>query len=135
MRKLFALAIVVCLLAPGCATIFKGISEEVRFDSKPAGAEVWIDGQNLGTTPLSMKLESKKTYTIEFRANGKTKAVRLTNHMSAGYLVLDILTGLVPIIVDAATGAWFKLDSNNVIVDIDWPTAAHSTPMQYRTDK
>lgn len=129
MKKIAALSAMVCLLATGCATIFKGNSEEVRFDSKPAGAEVWIDGQNMGVAPLSLKLESKKTYTIEFRADGKTKTVRLTNHMAAGYLVLDILFGLVPIIVDAATGAWYKLDSNNVIVDIGYPNSFHPAPV------
>jgi hypothetical protein len=104
-----------------CATIFKGSSENVRFESKPTGAEVWVDGYKLGTTPAVFKLESKKTYNVEFRLNGKTKTVRLTNHMSAGYLILDILTGLVPVIIDAATGAWMKFDTNDVIVDIDWP--------------
>jgi hypothetical protein len=120
MKKFLALAVIVCM-AGACATIFKGSSEEVRFDSRPAGAEIWIDGVKLGTAPAVFKLESKKTYTIEFRLDGKTKAVRLTNHMAAGYLILDVLCGLVPVIVDAATGDWFKLDTNNVIVDIQWP--------------
>ena len=118
--KIF-LTLFLCFWLTSCATIFKGTKEEVRFDSKPVGAEVWIDGVKFGNTPAVFQLESKKTYVIEFRMAGKTKSVRLTNHMQAGYLILDILTGLVPIIVDAATGAWYKLDSNNVIVDIDWP--------------
>jgi hypothetical protein len=124
MKKFFILAAVVCLFANGCATLFKGTSEEVRFESKPTGAEVWIDGIKFGTTPAVFKLESKKTYAIEFKMDGKTRAVRPTNHMQAGYLVLDILAGLVPVIVDAATGAWYKLDMHTVIADIDWPEAA-----------
>jgi hypothetical protein len=130
MKKFFALFVVIGLVATGCATLFKGTSEEVRLESKPGGAEVWIDGQKIGTTPVSLKLESKKTYNIEFKLDGKTKTFRLTNHMAAGYLILDILAGLVPVIVDAATGAWMKLDTNNVIVDIDWPMDAHSSPLQ-----
>jgi hypothetical protein len=120
MKKFLALAVIVCM-AGACATIFKGSNEEVRFDSRPVGAEIWIDGTKLGTAPAVFKLESKKTYTIEFKLDGKTKAVRLTNHMAAGYLILDILAGLVPVIIDAATGAWQKFDTNNVIVDIQWP--------------
>jgi uncharacterized protein YceK len=119
LKILFVL--IVCLLLTSCATIFKGTKEEVRFDSKPTGAEIWIDGVKFGNTPAVFSLESKKTYVIEFRMEGKTKSVRLTNHMQAGYLILDILTGLVPVIIDAATGSWYKLDSNNVIVDIGWP--------------
>ncbi|MCX6559446.1 MAG: PEGA domain-containing protein [Candidatus Aminicenantes bacterium] len=130
MKKIFALLVVIGLVATGCATLFKGASEEVRMESKPSGAEVWIDGQKIGTTPVSLKLESKKTYNIEFKLDGKAKTFRLTNHMAAGYLILDILAGLVPVIVDAATGAWMKLDTNNVIVDIDWPMDAHPSPIQ-----
>jgi hypothetical protein len=126
MIKKISLALIICFSLTSCATIFKGTKEEVRFESKPGSAEIWIDGVKFGNSPVVVTLESKKTYTIEFHLNGKTKTVRLTNHMNAGYLILDILCGLVPVIVDAATGAWFKLDSNNVIVDIDWPMPSYS---------
>lgn len=129
MKKGLILVIAACLGLNGCATLFKGSTEDVRFESKPTGAEVWIDGVKLGTTPAVFKLESKKTYTIEFRLDGKSKSVRLTNHMAAGYLILDILAGLVPVIVDAATGAWMKLETNDVIVDIDWPLDRDVTPL------
>jgi predicted small secreted protein len=121
MFKKVAVVFVACFFVTSCATLFKGTKEDVRFESKPTNAEVWIDGVKFGNAPIAVTLESKKTYTIEFRLGEKTKTVRLTNHMSAGYLVLDILAGLVPVIIDAATGAWMKLDSNDVIVDIDLP--------------
>lgn len=98
-----------------CATLFKGTSEEVRFGSDPQRAEVWVNGERMGETPLTLKLESKKTYTIEFRKEGyRTETRRITNRIGAGWIILDVLAGLVPVIIDAATGAWYSLDQKNV---------------------
>jgi hypothetical protein len=69
----------------------------------------------MGKTPVRIKLESKLTYSIEFRKEGfATKTVNIQNHVGAGWIILDILGGLLPIIVDAATGAWYDLDQKNV---------------------
>jgi hypothetical protein len=99
----------------GCATIFKGTNEEVRFSSEPQKAEVWINGTRMGETPLTLKLESKKTYVIEFRKEGYKPVTRtITNHVGAGWVILDVIGALLPVIVDAATGAWYSLDQKNV---------------------
>ncbi len=99
----------------GCALIFQGTSEKVRFSSEPSETKVYVNGQLMGTTPLELKLDSKKTYTIEFKKDGyESKTVLISNSVGAGYLILDILFGFVPIIVDAATGAWYTLDQDNV---------------------
>lgn len=103
------------LLISSCATIFKGTSEEVRFSSDPSRAEVWINGIKRGETPFSLKLESKENYVIEMRKEGYESVTRnITNHIGAGWIVLDVIAGLVPVVVDAATGAWYSLDQNNV---------------------
>ncbi len=110
-----------CLLATsifvlnGCATIFKGSTDTVNFSSDPSGAKVYVNGSLMGTVPLQLELKSNQTYTIEFRKEGyDNKTVILNNSVGAGYIVLDILFGLVPIIVDAATGNWYSLDQNHV---------------------
>ena len=99
----------------GCATLFKGTNEEISINSDPQRAQIFINGDLYGETPISVQLESKKTYTIEFKKEGfQTKTFQLNNHVGAGWIVLDVLGGLVPVIVDAATGAWYHLDQKNV---------------------
>jgi len=117
MKKLLSwlLLAVVFFFFSGCATLFHGTSEEVHFGSNPVGAEVWISGVKMGETPFALKLEVKKTYVVEFRKEGyKTVAQNITNHVGAGWIILDVICGLVPVIVDAATGAWYSLDQKNV---------------------
>ncbi len=117
MRKVISLTLVISLfvLFSSCATIFKGTSSKVDFDSRPQGAKVYANGNYMGDTPIRLKLESKQTYNIEFRMEGyKTKTFNITNHVGVGWIILDVLAGLVPVIVDAATGAWYELDQKNV---------------------
>ncbi len=109
------LTVVAVLLYHGCATIFKGTSENVDFSSDPSGAKVYVNGVPRGTTPLKIKLESKGTYTIEFKKEGYgTSTYTITNHVGAGWIVLDVICGLIPVIVDASTGAWYELDTKYV---------------------
>jgi hypothetical protein len=112
--KIFSLFLAAAMLL-SCATLFKGTSEELSINSDPQRAQVFINGDLYGETPISVNLESKETYTIEFKKEGyETKTFQLNNHVGAGWIVLDVLGGLVPVIVDAATGAWYHLDQKNV---------------------
>jgi len=113
--KAVALIIITILLFNGCATIFHGTTDKVSFSSDPSGCKVYINGQLMGSTPLELKLESKHSYSIEFRKEGyETRTVQITNSVAGGYIVLDILFGFVPVIIDAATGAWYTLDQDHV---------------------
>lgn len=121
MRKLSLFGTVACffaataLLFNGCATIFKGTSNNVDFSSDPSGAKVYVNGYLMGTTPVKLKLESKKVYYIEFKKEGfETKTFTITNHVGVGWVIFDVLGGLVPVVVDAATGAWYSLDQDNI---------------------
>ena len=104
-----------CLYFSSCALIFKGTKEELNFGSDPQRAEVYVNGVRMGETPLTLKLVTKNTYTIEFRKEGYLpKTVQINNSVGAGWIVLDILAGLVPVVIDAATGAWYSLDQKNI---------------------
>jgi len=112
--KILSVLLVLAFLM-GCATLFKGTNEEISINSDPQRAQVFINGDLYGETPISVELESKKTYMIEFKKEGyETKTYQLNNHVGAGWIVLDVLGGLIPVIVDAATGAWYHLDQKNV---------------------
>ena len=120
MKPKIALCVVLCFLFSSCATLFKGTTEEVSMRSDPARARIIVNGQDMGETPLSLKLEVKKSYDIVFQKEGfKSKTVHIANHIGAGWIVLDVLAGLVPVVIDAATGAWYSLDQKNVDVILD----------------
>ena len=109
MKKLLILIfLLLVLLMSGCAAIFHGKYEDVNFYSKPSGAEVYVNGQYRGNTPLlNLTLRSNKDYFIEIKKDGfVTYAKTIYSDLNVGYLVLDIVfTGLIGVVIDAATGA------------------------------
>lgn len=113
LHKLTAIALLV-IFATGCATLFKGSSEDVNMDSAPP-AEVYINGEMRGETPLKLNLKTNDTYTVQFKKDGyETKTYNIGNSVGAGWVVLDIVGGVLPVVVDAATGSWYSLDEDNI---------------------
>jgi len=102
----------------GCwATMVKGSSSDIQTNSSPRGAEVWVNGINRGMTPLKLTLRSNENYTIMFKKEGYETVTRnVSCSVSAGWVILDIMSGIVPVIIDAATGSWYRLDQENLDV-------------------
>lgn len=115
MKKILVLFMVLLLfIYSGCATIFSGGKEDISLSSEPSGAKVLVNGQNEGVTPITLAFKKGKEYTIEFVKEGfNSKTLRLTYSIGAGWIILDVLSGLLGVIIDAATGNWngFDLDS------------------------
>ena len=125
MKRLFQAVSVLVVLGvfwslSGCATILAGKQANVSFSADPEGAQVYVNGSLMGKTPVQLKLENNKDYVIEFREAGyQTKTVFLNKGIGAGWIILDVLFGLVPVIVDAATGDWNFLTTDNVKVALE----------------
>jgi len=111
----WGLMILTLVMSLGCATLFKGSTEKVSFASDPHGAKLYVNGQLMGNTPIELRLKSNQTYTLEFRKDGyESKSILLNNSIGAGWIVLDVLGGFYPVIIDMATGSWMQLDQTNV---------------------
>lgn len=114
MRSLLSLLLLALIPLTGCATLFAG-TPNVAMDSTPVAADVYINGEMVGTTPLKMELEPKHVESITFRADGyEDLTVYLGRSVGAGWVVLDILGGVLPVIVDAVTGKWTGFENDDV---------------------
>lgn len=116
----FLVCAAVCLLLPACAALFSGSSEMVDFTSDPSGAKVYVNGVLKGRAPVRLKLQKKHTYDVEFRMAGYDPVTTaISNSVGGGWVVLDILGGLLPVVIDAATGSWYSLDQDHVNAAFD----------------
>ena len=113
-----------CFVIPlslvGCATLFKQKTKTVAFDSDPQGAEVYINGNRMGMTPMPLNLSNLKPVTVTFKKDGyEDKTYIINTKIGAGWIILDVLGGFIPVIIDAATENWYSLETDDVKVMLD----------------
>ena len=114
MKRFFvviACVVFVTLAISGCATLFKGPSEEVTFNANRDAVDVYIDNELVGQAPVTVELKSDATYDVRFESDGETREVELSGAVGAGWIILDVFTGLIPVVIDIATGDWYELDN------------------------
>ena len=113
-------AVILCLGLVGCATLFKQKNRTVAFDSDPQGADIYINGNRMGKTPMPMNLSNLKTVTVTFKKEGyEDKTYIINTKVGAGWIILDCLGGFIPVIIDAVTENWYNLESSEVKALLD----------------
>ena len=93
--------------------MFLSSSTDVSVNSNPVAAQITINGVTHGITPMQVTLSSRDDHTIVISKEGyQTVSCVINRKVSGTIVVLDVLTGLVPVIIDASTGGWYKLESD-----------------------
>jgi len=108
-KTVYFLGLIVILVSfSSCATLLGGSKKGVKVKGTPPNAQVYYNGAYIGDAPVNVKVpksakqgNSKVTVKAD---NYEPTDIELTRKWSLGYTVLDIITGFVPLIVDAATG-------------------------------
>ena len=98
------------LLLASCATIFTGTSQKIEFTSEPEGAEIIIDGVEMGVTPATVDVKKPalmedRKITLQLEGyQDKTFVLQKDFQMVS---VLNIFLGGLSFAVDILTGAMF----------------------------
>ena len=119
MRKIvLLLTVITTLTLTSCATLFGPKSHSLSANSNPQGAEIYVDGERMGITPLKLELDPSKTYSIEYRKEGY-RSITKKGKVGVKWIVLDILGGFIPVIVDAATGDWYEFEKDKINTNLE----------------
>lgn len=101
------LAMSTIIPSSSCATLFGTQNKDFDFASNPSGATITVDGNPAGTAPVKLKLSNNMQHIVIYHLDGyQDVTCTLTKGTGAGWVVLDVLGGLIPVIIDAATGKW-----------------------------
>ena len=97
----------VCVTCSGCATIVTGggESQSVRFNSTPRGANVTVDGNFIGETPVSADLTRKDDHYVTMEYGGETKEATISSWPNLWVFGNVIFGGLIGIAVDLFSGS------------------------------
>ena len=98
------------LVFPGCATIIDGPMQKVHVQSEPVGAKVFVNGHPIGNTPATVVVSRWGMHRVRIEMAGyKPLEVSLEKKFN-DYAGDNVFLGGVWIVVDAVTGAIFRLD-------------------------
>jgi hypothetical protein len=126
------------LFSCGCATVMRGTSSHVGFDSEPAGAEVRTSQGLACVTPCSLTFSRREEFIATFskagyepqQVEGKTQ---IHGEGAAGVMGNVVIGGVVGIGVDAVSGAAYDHVPNPVVVKLR-PVGPGSAPPRRRRD-
>lgn len=98
------------ILLSGCATVFTGTRDTLRFDTEPRGAELSINGERICRTPCQTSVRrSLGTRAASLRLEGYREE-RFRLHTDFNYISLANLSFLFGWAIDIATGAIMRYD-------------------------
>ncbi len=117
--KMSLLFFLLASVLPGCATVVKGTTQAIPVDSDPNNADVIVDGNLKGQTPLSLELKRKRDHLITIEKTGyHSKGIPVVKHVGGAVWGNLILGGLIGWGVDASTGAQYNLSPTSVYVKL-----------------
>ncbi|GAB5408551.1 MAG: hypothetical protein BalsKO_09160 [Balneolaceae bacterium] len=115
-------ALLVSFLSLSCASIFKGSSADVRVNSNPAGADIYINGIDRGQTPQTLSLKRNQDYVLTFKKEGyEDLNFEVAKKFDIGTAVVGNIFswGLIGILVDVGTGAAYSLTPADVEANLE----------------
>ena len=120
-HRVFLSAILCAMTLPGCATLTHGTSQSVDIWSSPDGANVTVDGRNLGTTPVRTDLKRGQPHVVQVEKDGYlAETVMTTTKMNkaTGWNALFGIPGAAAIILDLSNGSATDITPDAVSVDL-----------------
>ena len=115
-----AFAVLAGLMATGCATIISGTNQTLTFTSKPPGAEVYLDGQMIGTTPVSVEVRKNQKNTVMLKKDGYRTVTRDITKSYDNVALLSVFWDLST--TDMISGAAFEYDPNTYYIELSTET-------------
>ena len=117
--KLFLLASLVLLFSGGCATILKGSTQSINVDSNVAGAAVYVNGQMVGRTPFTGKINRSKEIRLRVEKEGYTSRTLSLDTTLEPVIFLNLFSnGAFGSTTDLATASAWKVSPNIYNIDL-----------------
>ena len=107
------------LTIAGCATIISGSDQLITVNSNVQGAEVYLSGQLLGTTPLSANVKRGQEGIMRVTADGyQPYQVALNKSINTVFFVNLLSGGAFGSSTDYSTGAMYQYEPSTFMVSL-----------------
>lgn len=123
MKRIFTV-LLTSILITSCAGVFKGTEQTLTFTSEPSGAEVMLDGQSLGVTPLSVKVKKNKYDTVMLKLAGHKTVTRPLEKSYDAVALVNVFWDSST--TDLITGAAYEYSPNTYYFKLETETKTAS---------
>lgn len=107
-------------LISGCATIVSGETQTVTFNSVPDGADVLVNGEIKGKTPITFPLKRADGNVLEIKKEGyKTHKGVLRTNLNGMFWGNILIGGLFGSTTDNVTGASREYAPGTIVVKLE----------------
>jgi hypothetical protein len=114
------LAAAALLTASGCASILDGGTQVVTFNSDPRRVKIFINGVQVGVTPLSTQVKrSKDTIVVAKKDGYEDEPVALQTRLNTYFWGNILCGGLLGSTTDYATGAMIEYAPNMYFITLE----------------
>lgn len=129
MKKIYTLlSFSLILLFSNCATIIHGSRQTMVITCEPRVADVFLDGSQIGQTPLTTHLTRAHNHKIRVSLDGYMPyEVDLKRRLDGWIFGNVLIGGLIGIGIDAATGSMFHLTPKDIYPELKLRAAAGTT--------
>ena len=104
------------MIFTSCATVISGTQQNISFDSSPAGAAVYLDGDRIGITPFSTSLKKNKYKSFRVELDGYHTVSRSLGKEVDLVALLSFFWDFGT--TDVLSGAVMKYDSNSYFIEL-----------------
>ncbi len=104
------LAAAILASSSGCSFVAGG-SQRFRVESDPPGARVYVNGQDMGATPIDTRIQRRDNVFVSVKKRGYHTATRTTGRELSTIGVIDVIGGvlwLVPFLGLISDGAYVQ---------------------------
>jgi len=116
---LWSMSIAFVFTLTSCATIFGGQRNTIKVAmGSPNHAQVYLDGVLIGEAPFAIRIEKQQIQEgslIEVKKEGyQTLEYEVVRRPHVGYVLLDIIGGVLPLVVDVVDGNIYRPNTRNI---------------------
>jgi len=99
-----------------CATVISGTTQDINFESSPTGAAIFLDGERVGVTPLTLTLKKNKYKSLRIELDGYHT---ISRQMDKEYDLITLLSIFWDYsTTDLVSGAAFKYAKNAYFIEL-----------------
>lgn len=106
-------------LLSSCASLQVPKRQAVSIETEPPGAKVFYEGKHVGTTPCVVLMVPKESQFLAVHAEGHhPMMVDVDRHIAFGWLLVDLLTVPLFLVVDLMSESYWKIDDEPLVVPL-----------------